>query len=172
MELTTNDSAKELGMLPEKQLIGTVGCKMYDKDGNVVFTDETHNNILLNIRSTIVRLLAGSNYKSTHDFPYVNSITLGTNDAPNPETLSLNDLYRPIEGSRNIVRMTTIAEDGLSVTFAFLYGANVTGLENTEIKEMGLWDLDNNLIARTTVGGWKKSAGLYFEVYWTIGYAN
>lgn len=169
--VNNTDTEKELGMVAGNKLVGSVRCRVLDKDGNVVFEDKTHNNILVNIRQTIVKLLAGNTYTAVTEFPYVNSISLGTGDTPNPDNLNMTALEEPIAGTENLVRMSTVASDGLSVTFAFLYGANVTGLDDVEVKEMGLWDRENRLIARTVVGGWTKTAGLYFEVYWTIGYA-
>lgn len=43
-------------------------------------------------------------------------------------------------------------------------------VDNQDIKELGLYTTDGTMIARTTVGLWRKTPGLYFEIYWTIGY--
>ena len=66
----------------------------------------------------------------------------------------------------------TVAEDGLSVTFSFLYDVVDDNVDNTDIKEMGLFTTTGEMIARTVVGLWRKATGMYFEVYWVIGYRS
>lgn len=178
MNINSQDTVKDLGMVPKK-MVGTVTCVMKDKDGNVVFQDTVHNNILLNIRYTIIELLAGSAYEGDiSKFPYVKYLTLGTSADKTPDSLDIEELLEPLPDSQTIVRMASVSgvdnkSKSPSVTFAFLYNANTPALEkdSTVIREMGLWDAKGRLIARTTVGGWQKRQGIYFEIYWTIGYA-
>lgn len=168
--MNIQDTKKNLGLCDNNKLVGSVTYKMYDKNHNLVSTETTHNNIVLGIRKPIMSLLAGWN-KSMDSLPFVKSVYLGTGTTQ-PTVLD-TALEKPIPGSFKETNSDPIINDaGPSVTFAFMYDATDTNVDNIEIHEMGLFTKDNVMIARTTVGTWKKVPGLYFEIYWTIGYQS
>lgn len=148
---------------------GKVTYIMRDKDGKVVDTKSVHNNIVLAIRNPIIRLLGGYATAST-GLPFVKMLGLGTSDTA--VTVKDTALGAELADSRKLTATApTIAADGLSVTFSFLYDMTDTAVDNKDIKEMGLFTADGTMIAHTLVGLWKKTTGLYFEVYWQIGYS-
>lgn len=151
------------------KMYGRVTYVAKDANGNVVDTQTTHNNIVLGIRKPIIALLGGYATPAA-DLPFVRQLALGSSDT----AVTVNDtaLGAEITGSRKLTATTPqTAEDGLSLTFSFLYDMVDESVDNQEIKEMALYTTDGTMIAHTLVGLWKKTTGLYFEVYWQIGYS-
>lgn len=168
--IAINDIANKdaLGICSGSKLIGRVGFKLKDAEGNVVQEGKVPNNIVLGIRYPIIKLLGGWGTDSA-DLPFVRQLALGTGDTA--VTIADEQLDSELSGSRKLTAtVPTIADDGLSLTFSFLYDMVDDAVDNQDIKEMGLFTTDDTMIARTTVGLWRKTPGLYFEVYWTIGY--
>lgn len=164
MEITNTEN--KLGLA--KDLHGRVSYCLKDKDGNIVEQGKVTNNIVLAIRKPIIKLLAGWG-SETSALPFVRQLALGESDTA--ANITDTSLLMEIEGSRKLTAtVPTIADDGLTVTFSFLYDMVDEAIDNKDIKEMGLFTTDGTMIARTTVGLWRKTTGLYFEVYWTIGY--
>lgn len=151
-----------------EKLHGKVAYCLRDKDGNVVDSGKVTNNIVLSIRKPIIKLLSGHG-QTIDSLPFVRQIALGQSETA--ATIADTSLLDEIPNSRKLTVTTpTIADDGLTVTFSFLYDMIDDAIDNKDIKEMGLFTIDGTMIARTTVGLWRKSTGLYFEIYWTIGY--
>lgn len=158
-----------LGLCKDQKLVGRVHIVAKDADGNVVDDSRVTNNIVLGIRNPIIRLLGGWGTEPAK-LPFVRQIGLGTGSTP--ATVLDTQLEEEVEGSRKLAATTpTMSEDGLSLTFSFLYDMVDEAVDNKDIQEMALFTTDNVMIARTTVGLWRKTTGLYFEIYWTIGYA-
>lgn len=158
-----------LGLCKDQKLVGRVCIVAKDADGNVVDTNNVTNNIVLSIRNPIIRLLGGWG-TDPEKLPFVRQIALGTGSTP--ATILDTKLEAEVEGSRKVTATApTISEDGLSLTFSFLYDMVDEAVDNKDIQEMALFTIDGTMIARTTVGLWRKTTGLYFEIYWTIGYA-
>ena len=169
-QITNYDFSESLGLCAGSKLVGRVGYRLKDKDGNVVDSGMVSNNIVLGVRKPIIKLLAGWATDPT-SLPFVRQLALGQGDtAP---TILDEKLEDEIEGSRKMTATApTVAEDGLSVTFSFLYDVVDDNVDNTDIKEMGLFTTTGEMIARTVVGLWRKATGMYFEVYWVIGYRS
>lgn len=164
MEITNTEN--KLGLADK--LHGKVSFVLKDKNGNIVDKGNVTNNIVLAIRKPIIKLLAGWG-TDVAELPFVRQLALGESDTA--ANITDTALGMEIEGSRKLTAtIPTIAEDGLTVTFSFLYDMVDDAIDNKDIKEMGLFTTDGTMIARTTVGLWRKTTGLYFEVYWTIGY--
>lgn len=161
--------ATDLGMCPGGgKFVGSVKFIIRDKDGNIVDEGGVTNNIVLGIRKPIIKLLAGWALEPGQH-PFVQQLALGSGDTA-PTVLD-NGLVAEIEGSRKLAATApTISEDGLTATFAFLYNEVDDAVDGKDIKEMGLFTVQGDMIARTTIGLWRKVTGMYFEVYWTIGY--
>lgn len=178
MPIEFNESLVNLGGIPGEKLVGNVGCRLIDKNGNVVFEDKNHNNILLNIRYSIMDMLAGARHNDISKFKFIKYLKLGSGTTP--VTIADTGLANIIEGS-TVATDTPVMNDPvkdsqgntlgyLSATFSFVYPSQDDNVDNKNICEMGLYDSNDNIVARTVVGTWTKSPGLYFEVYWTIGY--
>lgn len=164
MEITNTEN--KLGLADK--LHGKVSFVLKDKNGNIIDKGNVTNNIVLAIRKPIIKLLAGWG-ADVAELPFVRQLALGESDTA--ANITDTALGMEIEGSRKLTAtIPTIAEDGLTVTFSFLYDMVDDAIDNKDIKEMGLFTTDGTMIARTTVGLWRKTTGLYFEVYWTIGY--
>ena len=158
-----------LGLCKDQKLVGRVHIVAKDANGNVVDDSRVTNNIVLSIRNPIIRLLGGWGTE-VEKLPFVRQIGLGT--GATPATVLDTKLEEEVEGSRKLAATTpTMSEDGLSLTFSFLYDMVDEAVDNKDIQEMALFTTDGTMIARTTVGLWRKTTGLYFEIYWTIGYA-
>lgn len=152
----------------DNALHGQVHGVLKDRDGNVVHMFDTPNNIVLGIRIPIIKLLGGWG-ADVEDLPFVRQIALGLSDTP--ATSTDEALGQELSGSRKLTAtVPTISEDGLRLTFSFLYDTVDDAVDNQDIKELGLYTTDGTMIARTTVGFWRKTPGMYFEIYWTIGY--
>lgn len=161
------DTSKNTSLCENNKLYGSVTYKMYDKDHNLVETKTVPNNIVLGIRMPIIELLGGWATDPSR-LPFVKQVILGTSSVP--PAVDQTDVQEPIPNSQKNTSNATLNTDGPSVTFSFMYDANDANVDGIEIHEMGLYTSDNRMVARTTVGTWKKIAGLYFEIYWTIGY--
>lgn len=161
-----NNTESKLGLADK--LHGRVSYRLKDAAGNIVEQGKVTNNIVLGIRKPIIKLLGGWG-SNTEDLPFVRQLALGNDDTP--ASITDTSLKNEIQGSRKLsATVPTISEDGLTVTFSFLYDTVDDAVDNKDIKEMGLFTTDGTMVARTTVGLWRKTTGLYFEVYWTIGY--
>lgn len=166
--ITTTDFANSMGLCEGKTLYGKVKFIAKNKDGHIVEEGAVSNNIVLGIRKPIIKLLGGWG-ATTESLPFIRVLALGESD----QTPSVTDtqLGKEIDGSRKLTAtVPKVSEDGLSLTFSFLYDMIDDSVDNKDVKEMGLFTTDGTMIARTTVGLWRKTPGLYFEVYWTIGY--
>lgn len=158
-----------LGLCKDQKLVGRVHIVAKDANGNIVDTTNVTNNIVLGIRTPIIKLLGGWG-TAQNELPFVRQIALGT--GATPATILDTKLEAEVEGSRKLTATTpTMSSDGLSLTFSFLYDMVDEAVDNKDIKEMALFTTDGTMIARTTIGLWRKTTGLYFEIYWTIGYA-
>lgn len=167
---TMDREPNSLGLCRDYKLEGRVGFRLKDAEGNIVSDGKVTNNIVLSIRYPIIKLLGGWG-SDVADLPFVRQLALGTGDTA--ATIADEQLDEELAGSRKLTAtVPTIADDGLSLTFSFLYDMVDDAVDNQDIKEMGLFTTDGTMIARTTVGLWRKTPGLYFEVYWTIGYAK
>lgn len=166
--IMTNDFVTSMGLCENKPLYGKVKFVAKNKDGQVVEEGAVTNNIVLGIRKPIIKLLGGWG-ATTDALPFVRTLALGESDqTPN---VTDSQLGKEIDGSRKLTAtVPKVSEDGLSLTFSFLYDMIDDAVDNKDVKEMGLFTNDGTMIARTTVGLWRKTTGLYFEVYWTIGY--
>lgn len=166
--VTATDLASALGLCDPKSLYGRVRFVAKNKEGEIVEEGGVPNNIVLGIRKPIIKLLGGWG-NTSEDLPFVRELALGKGDtAP---VVTDTQLVSELTGSRKLTAtLPTISEDGLSLTFSFLYDMVDDAVDNQDVKEMGLFTTDGTMIARTTVGLWRKTPGLYFEVYWTIGY--
>lgn len=181
--LNISNTSKELGMIDGKKLQGRVRIRVLDKDKKVVEDKTVTNNIVVGIRRPIIKLLscALSGAENFAKLPYITTLKLGSmyQNPSDYKNVSVNDtdLFSPIEGSEKFLSVEpTISADGLRATFAFLYTSADTAINYTTdnpvaIREMGLYASDGTMVAHTEVGEWKKIAGVYLEVYWTIGYA-
>ena len=166
--ITTTDFANSMGLCEGKTLYGKVKFIAKNKDGHIIEEGSVSNNIVLGIRKPIIKLLGGWG-ATTESLPFIRVLALGESD----QTPSVTDtqLGKEIDGSRKLTAtVPKVSEDGLSLTFSFLYDMIDDSVDNKDVKEMGLFTTDGTMIARTTVGLWRKTPGLYFEVYWTIGY--
>jgi len=169
-----------------------------DKDGNIVSEQETNNNILLQIRQPIIKLLgAYGNINMAYNVngtgwavvPSTNQILNVTGNVqlqvvpdtlpyiasiafgsdPTPATINNTGLIAPIQGAQKILAAAPIiSKDGLSVTFAVLVGLDE--LDNQEICEAVLQTVDGTAVARAPIGYYKKIPGMYWEFYWEISY--
>jgi len=181
MEVASMAKKNNMGMCNGIKLRGIVTYKAYDKDHNLVDTKTTHNNIVLGIREPIIELLSGYQAllypEKLANLHFIRKIRLGNN--PQAPTALDNKLYGEIPGSENMcISEPQINTSGPNVTFAFMYNPT-SSIDGKIIKEMGLYACKQDgtgdvLVARTVVGdetsGWTKLNGLYFEIYWTIGY--
>lgn len=166
--ITTTDFTNSMGLCEGKTLYGKVKFIAKNKDGHIIDEGAVSNNIVLGIRKPIIKLLGGWG-ATTESLPFIRVLALGESD----QTPSVTDtqLGKEIDGSRKLTAtVPKVSEDGLSLTFSFLYDMIDDNVDNKDVKEMGLFTTDGTMIARTTVGLWRKTPGLYFEVYWTIGY--
>lgn len=101
--------------------------------------------------------------------PFVNQIKFGS-DGTAP-TIYQTALLAPITGAVKILPAApTISADGLQATFGVVFDANE--LNDTVIREAALVAADGTTIARAPTGEYRKLTGIYFEFYWTIGYAD
>lgn len=161
-----NNTESKLGLADK--LHGCVSYCLKDADGKVVKQGNVTNNIVLSIRKPIIKLLSGWG-SDVESLPFVRQLALGADDTA--ANITDTSLKKEIQGSRKLsATVPTISDDGLTVTFSFLYDTVDESVDNKDIKEMGLFATDGTMVARTTVGLWRKTTGLYFEVYWTIGY--
>lgn len=161
-----NNTESKLGLADK--LHGRVSYCLKDAEGNIVEQGKVTNNIVLGIRKPIIKLLSGWG-SDVESLPFVRQLALGADDTA--ANISDTSLKKEIQGSRKLsATVPTVADDGLTVTFSFLYDTVDDAIDNKDIKEMGLFATDGTMVARTTVGLWRKTTGLYFEVYWTIGY--
>lgn len=161
MEVTT--------IMPEdNRLHGHVSYKMFDKNHNLVSSGEATNTVVLGIREPIIQLLGGFN-SGLAELPFIQKLKLGNmNGTPTTEDTSLwGDTLGETE-----THNTPTFEGGNypSVTFSFMFPADDPTLESDDIHEMGLYTTKDRMVAHVDVGTWRKVPGLYFEVYWTIGY--
>lgn len=164
-----------LGMVDNSKLKGQVRIVQKDTNGSIINDTTVPNNIVIGIRKPIMKLLAGAFTDKKVDLPFVNTLKLGSsNKAVSVEDTGLNSLIEHSEA--RVIPPIQISSDGLRATFAFAYSAaneyiNYTDDNKVTIREMGLFTSDDTMVAHTVVGSWQKQAGVYFEVYWTIGYS-
>jgi hypothetical protein len=160
--LTSNSELNDI------KLKGTVRIVERDANHNIVNERVEHNNILLQIRQPIVKLLGGL-MTDPSTLPFVSQIGFGEDDTP--PTILDTGLIAPVSNSRRLIATApTFSNDGLQVTFAVLYDLIEPDIDGIAIKEACLYTRDNVAIARTVIGSYTKVPGLFFEYYWTIGY--
>lgn len=154
--------------IPYLEVKGTVRMVSRDADFNIVDDRTTHNNILLQIRQPIIRLLGGA-MTPNEQLPFVNQIGFGTDNTP--PTIEDTGLKASVDGSRRLIAAApTFSTDGLTVTFAVLYDLVEPEIDGVDLREACLYTTDGIAVARTVIGSYEKVAGMYFEFYWTIGY--
>jgi hypothetical protein len=150
------------------KLKGTVRIVERDSNHNIVSERVERNNILLQIRQPIVKLLGGL-MSDPSTLPFVSQIGFGGDDTP--PTILDTGLIAPVNNSQRLIATApTFSNDGLQVTFAVLYDLTEPDIDGIALKEACLYTRDNVAIARTVIGSYTKIAGMYFEFYWTIGY--
>lgn len=182
------------------KLSGRVSWKAKDKDGNVVDSYDGSNNILLQIRQPIIKLLGafgnvqlaasinGGDWNKVPDTYTLLDVhgNVGLQVVPTtlpyvariafgssdkPATIYDTDLEQPISGADKILATAPIfSPDGLQVTFAVLVDMNE--LNDVEIREAVLRTVDGTAIARSPIGYYRKIPGMYWEFMWTIGYSD
>lgn len=135
-----------------------------DKNG-IVYEERSKNNIVVAIRTPIIKLLGG--FLSTSPLPFINQMKFGSGStAP---TVYDTALETPINGAVKILPAApTISNDGLQVTFSVVFGENE--MNDVTMREAALFAADNTMIARSVIGEYRKTAGMFFEFYWTIGF--
>lgn len=147
---------------------GTVRIVTKDANHNIVDERVETNNILLQIRQPIIKLLGGL-MTDPNTLPFVSMIGFGTDDTP--PAITDTGLKAPVNNSRRLIATApTFSNDGLQVTFAVLYDLVEPDIDGTALKEACLYTRDGVAIARTVIGSYTKIAGMYFEFYWVIGY--
>lgn len=148
---------------------GRIRLVTKDKDGNIVDEINEPNNILLQIRQPIIRLLGGV-MTPNEDLPFINAIGFGSDDTP--PTITDKDLITPVNNSRRLLATApTFSTDGLTATFCVLFDLVEPDIDGKDIKEACLYTKDGVAVARTVIGSYSKAAGMFFEFYWTIGYS-
>lgn len=137
-------------------------------DGTVADEKVTKNNILLQIRQPIIKLLGGL-MTPKENLPFISSIGFGTDDTP--PSIDQTGLIAPVNNSRRLIASAPVfSNDGLQVTFCVLYDLVEPDVDNITLKEECLYTTDGTAVARTTIGEYKKIPGLFFEFYHCIGY--
>ncbi len=155
-------------IMKEIKLVGSTRCVAKDIDGNIVSEKVSKNNILLQIRQPIIRLLGGVMTDPT-TLPFINAIGFGSDNTP-PD-INQTGLIAQVNNSRRLLAMApTFSTDGLQVTFAVLYDLVDNAIDEVFLREACLYTTEGVAVARTTIGEYKKEPGLFFEFYWTIGY--
>lgn len=179
---------------------GKIAWRSLDKDMKVVEEYSHSNNILLQIRQPILKLLgAFGNIELAYNLNNAGWLKvpdtyklLGVNGdiglqvvpttlpyiariafggSDQPATVNDTDLVDPIAGADKILATSpTFTPDGLQVTFSILVDMNE--LNNVEMKEAVLRTVDGTAVARAPIGYYKKIPGMYWEFMWTIGYSN
>ena len=149
------------------ELKGSLRLVTKDLNGNVLSDNVVDNNILLAIRVPIVKLLGGFN-TPTNQLPIITAINFGSdNTAP---TIYQTDLIAPVDGAtKALLSAPAFSQDNLRATFAVVFGP--TEFNGITFKEAVLKTATGVAVARTVIGSYTKSAGTYFEFYWTIGYS-
>lgn len=184
----------------EAKLRGTVSWRAKDADGKVVEEYSGTNNIVLQIRQPIIKLLGafGNIQLATNienhgwvkvpDTYVVQDVhgdiaiqvlpttlpyvsTIAFGSDGTPATINDKDLAAPIAGAEKLLATAPVfSPDGLQVTFAIVVDRNE--LNNVEIREAVLRTVDGTTVARAPIGYYKKIPGMYWEFMWTIGYAD
>lgn len=166
--MNSKDSKHKSGFDPHfLNLKGTTRWVAKLPDGTIVddFTEE--NNILLQIRKPIIKLLGASQLEKTA-MPYVTAIGFGTNgDAPTEDDTGLK---APVVGASNklLAAPPQFDEDGLGVTFVVLFDLYDVSVDGIELKEAVVLTQDGTAIARTAIGAYTKLPGLFLEYYHKI----
>ena len=86
-----------LGLCKDQKLVGRVHIVAKDANGNIVDTNNVTNNIVLGIRTPIIKLLGGWG-TAQDELPFVRQIALGT--GATPATILDTKLEAEVEGSR------------------------------------------------------------------------
>lgn len=148
--------------IPE-EMKGQIRYVTKDKDGKVIAEHSQSNMIVKGIRPIIVQMLAGSGY--TTPLPSIDKIAFG--DSSVAPTVLDTGLKGATLVEKTIIGAAALSDSNRKATFSVLLGD--TEANGYNIREAGLFS-GTTLIARTTFGTYTKSAGTYFEFYWTIGY--
>lgn len=165
--MEVKDTNNKLGLCNTQKLYGEVTYKMYDNNHNLVDTKTVHNNIVLGVRAPIIQLLGGA--RTDYDaLNFVHQVCLGT--GTEEPTINDDHITKIVGSECSLASNPTFDLTGPSVTFAFMYDKEDPAVDGQKIHEMGLYTKDGTMIARTYVGEWMKVQGLFFEIYWTIGY--
>ena len=90
----------------------------------------------MGIRKPIIKLLGGWG-ATTESLPFIRVLALGESDqTPN---VTDSQLGKEIDGSRKLTAtVPKVSEDGLSLTFSFLYDMIDDSVDNKDVKENGL----------------------------------
>lgn len=146
---------------------GTTRWVLKDSDGNIVSDTARDNNILLQIRRPIIKLLGAAQLEKT-DMPFVYAIGFGTDGTPPDETQT--GLIAPVAGAnfKLLAAAPQFDADGLGVTFVVLFDLTDAAVDGVTLREACLFTQDGTAIARTTIGEYKKLTGLFLEYYHKI----
>lgn len=137
-------------------------------DGSIADEKVTKNNILLQIRQPIVRLLGGL-MTDPNTLPFISAIGFGSDNTP--PAITDTDLVTPVNNSRRLLATApTFSTDGLQATFCVLFDLVDNDVDGVPLKEECLYTRDGVAVARTVIGSYTKVPGMYFEFYHTIGY--
>lgn len=145
---------------------GTTRWVAKDINGNIVDEVTKENNILVQIRLPIIKLLGASSLEKTA-MPFVNAIAFGTDGTvPNENQTGL---IAPISGAKLLLASDPQFDtDGLGVTFVVLFDTTSV-VDNMTIREAVLMTQSTNTaIARTAIGEYTKLPGLFLEYYHKI----
>ena len=138
-----------------------------DASGNIYHEEKKDNNIVLAVRTPLVKLLGGFLSQNYAQLPFVSQIKFGNGVLP--PTIYQTGLQSPIPGAVKILPVApTVSSSGLEVTFSVVFGEQE--MNNTLMTEAGLFTTDNTMIARSVIGEYTKMPGMFFEFYWTIGF--
>lgn len=150
------------------ELYGITKCVTKNAAGEILSEKINKNNILLQIRQPIIRLLGGA-LTPVASLPFINAIGFGTDATP--PNINQTGLVAQVDGSRRMLAMApTFSSDGLTVTFAVLFDLVDNSIDEVTLREACLYTTEGVAVARVTIGEYKKEAGLFFEFYHEIGY--
>ena len=146
---------------------GTTRWVLKDAEGNIISDVVRDNNILLQIRKPIIKLLGAAQLEKTA-MPFVYAIGFGTDGTPPDETQT--GLIAPIAGAtfKLLAAAPQFDADGLGVTFVVLFDLTDAAVDGITMREACLFAQDGTAIARTTIGECKKLTGLFLEYYHKI----
>lgn len=143
-----------------------------DASGKILDKVSYNNNILLQIRKPIIKLLGAAQTEKA-SMPFVYSIGFGTDGTAATETQT--GLLAPVDGANKLLAAAPqFDSDGLGVTFVVLFDLTDEYVDGVTLREAVLFtqpnatDTHGIAIARVAVGEYTKKTGTYLEYYHKI----